>query len=333
MRILFLFVLYGISIHCHPARPSLQPASAPLQVIFETDMGNDVDDALALDMLYKYMDEGKIKLLAVSSNKNSIYSPLYLSLMNSWYGYPNIPVGTVANGANSEGDAINYAEVACKSFKTPDTAGKWKGSVALYRQLLSALPDHSVTIVTVGFSTNLAQLLASAPDQYSPLHGKALVARKVTLLSMMAGSFDGKKMAEYNVKKDVPAAEKVFREWPGTMVASPFELGAAIKYPATSIQNDFKWTTQHPVVVAYESYQKMPYDRPTWDLTSVLYAVEGQGSYFSVSEPGTITVDKEGHTFFTPSANGKHFYLTANDQQKDTIKKRFISLVTRQPKH
>jgi hypothetical protein len=42
-------------------------------IIFETDMGNDVDDALALDMIYKYFDDGKINMLAVCSNKDSKY--------------------------------------------------------------------------------------------------------------------------------------------------------------------------------------------------------------------------------------------------------------------
>ena len=41
----------------------------PQKVIFDTDMGNDIDDALALDMLYKYMDAGKVDLLAVMVNK------------------------------------------------------------------------------------------------------------------------------------------------------------------------------------------------------------------------------------------------------------------------
>ena len=41
-----------------------------LDVIFETDIGNDIDDALALDMLYKYMDQGIIKLIAVMANMN-----------------------------------------------------------------------------------------------------------------------------------------------------------------------------------------------------------------------------------------------------------------------
>ena len=38
-------------------------------------------------------------------------------------------------------------------------------------------------------------------------------------------------------------------------------------FPAVSIERDFGWTTNHPVVDAYRAYMKMPYDRPTWDLT------------------------------------------------------------------
>jgi inosine-uridine nucleoside N-ribohydrolase len=311
-----------------------------LNVIFETDMGNDVDDALALDMLYKYMDEGKINLLCVNSNKNNLYSPLYITLLNSWYGYPAIPVGKLAEGGKPDDDPRNYTAVAYnytrdgqRVFKTPDTTGRLKDAVSLYRQVLSKQADRSVIIISVGFSTNLARLLQSPPDPYSPLTGRELVARKVTLLSMMAGSFTGQKMAEYNVEQDVAAAEKVFAAWPGTIVASPFELGNAITYPATSIQHDFTWTAHHPVVIAYENYRKMPYDRPTWDLTSVLYAVEGPAKYFSVTGPGTITVDQQGHTFFSPAAGGQHFYLTVNEQQKTIIKKRLIELVTNKPRH
>ncbi len=74
-------------------------------------MGNDVDDALALDMLYKYADQRKIRLLAINSNKNNISSPEFIDIMNTWYGHPDIPVGKVVNGVNSENDAINYTQV------------------------------------------------------------------------------------------------------------------------------------------------------------------------------------------------------------------------------
>lgn len=63
----------------------------------------------------------------------------------------------------------------------------------------------------------------------------------------------------------------------------------------------------------------MPYDRPTWDLTSVLYAVEGP-SYFNISAPGHIVVTDEGATQFTSDDKGKQYYLTVDSIQADKIK-------------
>lgn len=306
-----------------------------LPVIFETDMGNDVDDALALDMLYKYVDNKKIKLLAINSNKNNISSPEFIDIMNTWYGYPDIPIGKVVNGANSENDAINYTQVVRDykpAFKRThaDSTG-YTDAVTLYRKLLSKAKNKSVVIISVGFSTNLAKLLDTQPDEYSTLSGIELVQKKVKLLSVMAGNFEGKKMKEYNVVKDVPAARKLFKEWPGKIVVSPFEVGEQVKYPASSIENDFQWAPHHPMVIAYKSYAKMPYDRQTWDLTSVLYAIEGAADYFTLSNAGTITVTNDEFTTFAPSANGKHFYLKINAAQAERVRNRFIEIITAKP--
>ncbi|HTN08080.1 nucleoside hydrolase [Agriterribacter sp.] len=332
--IFLLLVAYIIFAGCSNVKKATA-ANEPLPVIFETDMGNDIDDALALDMLYKYADQKMVKLLAVSSNKNNPSSAVYLDIMNTWYGYPEIPVGKVVNGANSEHDAVNYTRVVAAyqpAFKTTtkDTAA-YPESVALYRRVLSEAADHSVVIISVGFSTNLARLLHSAPDVHTDLNGKELVAKKVILLSVMAGNFEGKKMKEYNVVKDVPAARKLFKEWPTEIVVSPFEVGEQIRYPATSILSDFNWAAHHPMVIAYKSYAKMPYDRQTWDLTAVLYAVEGAKNYFSFSERGTIEVITDASTAFTPNPTGKHRYLKVNAEQAESVKKRCIALVTTPP--
>lgn len=61
------------------------------KIILETDIGNDVDDALALDMLYKYLDAGDIDLLGITINKEGTYPAEYTDIMNTWYGYPQIP--------------------------------------------------------------------------------------------------------------------------------------------------------------------------------------------------------------------------------------------------
>ena len=63
-----------------------------LCVIFETDMGNDVDDAMALDMLYKYMDAGLVDLLAIMVNKDSGSAAQYIDMFGTWYGYPEIRI-------------------------------------------------------------------------------------------------------------------------------------------------------------------------------------------------------------------------------------------------
>lgn len=66
-------------------------AAEPVRIIFETDMGNDVDDVLALDMLYKYQDAGKIQLLLISNNKGNAYSAPFIHLMNDFYNWSEFP--------------------------------------------------------------------------------------------------------------------------------------------------------------------------------------------------------------------------------------------------
>ncbi len=202
-----------------------QPAESRdsgLKIIFETDIGNDVDDALALDMLYKYLDAGKIELIGIMTNKEGPYSAEFIDVMNSWYGYPDIPVGIVRQGADCENDATNYAKQVCllkKENGEPLFARSLKDydqlpdAHVLYRKLLAQQPDHSVTIVSVGFSTNLARLLETRGDEFSLLTGKELVAQKVKLLCTMAGCFNNENLFEYNVVKDIPGcSSKVMME-------------------------------------------------------------------------------------------------------------------------
>lgn len=81
---------------------------------------------------------------------------------------------------------------------------------------------------------------------------------------------------------------------------------------------------------AYKCYLEMPYDRPTWDLTSVLYSVEGP-SYFNISPAGRIGVTDKGATTFTADENGNRYYLMVDSVQAENIKQHFIQLVSRQP--
>ncbi len=312
-----------------------------VNIIMETDIGNDVDDALAMDLLYKYLDEGKINLLAVNINKEGTAPAEYVDILNTWYGYPDIPIGVIRNGADCETDAINYAKAVANMkdasgspafARTINEYDKLPDAHILYRKLLAKAEDKSVVIASVGFSTNLIRLLDSPADEYSDLTGKELVSRKVKTLVTMAGNFENPDFHEYNVVKDIQAAKVILQEWPTSVVTSPFELGIQIQYPGSSIENDFGWAGLHPVVEAYKAYQPMPYDRPTWDPTAVLYAVEG-GDWFTLSPAGNITVTDEGSTIFTPNKNGNRRYLSVDQNQADSIKAYFVKVISSIPVH
>jgi len=326
MRLLLVALLY---------LPLLHAAAVP--VIFDTDMGNDIDDALALAMLHAFESRGEARLLAVTLTKDNPYAAVYVDLVNHFYGRGTIPVGAVRNGKTPEDSAMIRVPA---ERKRPDGALLYPRRLAsgndapeatgLLRQVLASQSDNSVVIVQVGFSTNLARLLDSGADAHSPLGGRELVARKVRLLSVMAGQFPGGR-PEYNVKTDVPAATKVFSAWPTPIVASGFEIGETILYPARSIENDFSYVEHHPIADAYRNYMKMPYDRPTWDLTAVLYGLRGDRGYFSLSEPGSIRVDAEGRTRLERDPAGRHRYLIVDDLQRARILEALIYLSSQPP--
>lgn len=318
--------------------PLLNPDA--LNVILDTDLGNDIDDIIAMDILYKYQDMGKVNFLSVMLNKEGRYAHRYADILNTWYGYPNTPIGIITDAAECYGESGYYTKKTC--LMTDESGNPlFKGSldkyydlpeaVTLYRKILSTMPDGSVTIASVGFSTNLARLLESGPDMYSPLSGVELVKQKVRLLSVMAGNFQDPSYAEFNVVKDIPAAQKVFKDWPGQIVVSPWELGVQVRYPYASIESDFSWAKNNPAVEGYKNYRAMPYDSPTWDPTAVLYAVDNDG-YFTESEPGTIAVQDSGTVLFTPSASGLHRYLSISEQQIPRVVDHFVKTFSQKPK-
>jgi inosine-uridine nucleoside N-ribohydrolase len=312
-------------------------SQAPVNLIFDTDMGNDVDDALALAMLHAFQSRHEVNLLAVTITKDNKWAAPYVDLVNTFYGRTEIPIGTVRNGKTPESNPMIQRPSGRRrpdgSFVYPHRildGAEAPDAVSLLRRTLAGQPDGSVVIVQVGFSTNLARVLDTRPDAASPLDGRTLVSQKVRLLSVMAGNF-ANGQPEFNLAQDVPSAVKLFHEWPTPIVVSGFEIGMAMPIPASRIEHDFAYVQDHPVADAYRSYMKMPYDRPTWDLTAVLYAVRPDDGYFSVSAPGTISVLPNGDSRFDISAGGNHRYLVLTNEQRVRTLEAMILLASQPP--
>ena len=56
---------------------------AQVPVIFDTDMGNDIDDALALALLHALESRGECRIIAVTITKDNPWAAPYIDLVNT----------------------------------------------------------------------------------------------------------------------------------------------------------------------------------------------------------------------------------------------------------
>ena len=312
----------------------------PVGIIFDSDIGNRIDDTLALALLYGFDGKREARVVSVSVTKSNLKAAAFCEAVGRFYAGAvsgafsavgrTLPVGLATDGkmpedtpllsvplskVNAEGAPV-YSHGIEKLNDTAEPA-------ALIRNAFTAQHDQNCIVVLVGPATNLVKVL--------DLPGvKEVISRKVRFLSLMGGAYPHGE-PEFNIKTDIPAARKLFAEWPTPIVASGYEVGEALLFPASSVERDFAWSAEHPVVDAYRAYKAMPYDAPTWDMTAVLYAVRPEAGYFKLSEPGTISVLTDGSTKFSTSAGGKHRYLILDPEQKETIVKTYIEIVSAKP--
>ena len=328
------YVLCGLIALGAPAEKPEAPA--PVKLIFDTDMGNDVDDALALGVIHALQSRGECELLAVTVTKDETLAAPYIDAVNTFYGRPDIPIGVVKDGptkkpskylfvANEEVDGKQkYPHDLLKGEDAPD-------ATMLLRRILAEQPDNSVVIAQVGFSTNLARLLESEGDDYSPMDGMELAKRKVKFISIMAGAFkpfNDRPHDEYNVVKDIPAAQKLANDWPTPIIVSGFEIGIETALYQDSLKYDYNYEKDHILDVSYRHYHGQYTDQPSWDLTSVLYAVRPDRGYFSLSPKGIVSFDDKGLTLFEESGEGVHQYLIASPGQAERVKEVLATLAS-----
>lgn len=317
----------------------------PVPLILDTDMGNDIDDALAMAMIHTMQTRGECELLGVVSSKDNPYSPVYIDVVNTFYGRGDIPIGKVCDGVTPD-DRTFIKQVATAknqgALRYPRSYqhDEYQDAVPMLRRLLARQPDRSVVMLMIGFSTNMAQLFASGPDKASPLSGHDLFAKKVNRVVAMAGNFSEEVQnnpaidnREYNIHCDVDSAAKFFNHCPVPIMFCGYEVGFALLYPNESILSDYVWVEHHPVAQAYIEYMKMPYDRPLWDPATVLEAVRPKHGYFQESEPGRVVVDEQGIALFHEQPGGLHRYLMIHEDKVASTVDEIVSLCSQSLSH
>jgi hypothetical protein len=282
------------------------------RLILDTDLSSDVDDVGAVALLHGLADQGKVDILAMQVSSGDPWSVPCLDALNTWFGRPDIPLGIIRG--KSIKHASKYTRTIAEEFPHESkTSTEAPDAVELYRRILHKQPDHTVTLVTIGYLTNLANLLQSEADEISLLNGVELVRQKVQRLVCMGGEYPSGR--EWNFYQDSAAAASVVEQWPTPVTFSGFEIGKDVLTGA-GLQ---EVPPPNPVRRSYELYNGLT-DRPSWDQVAVYYAVmtaHGQQKKLWSKNLGRNMVRPDGSNYWLNKReeSADHAYLV---QRADT---------------
>lgn len=298
-KLLFLAVL----LVC--LRPTVGFGAQRMKVIFDTDISSDVDDVGAVAVLHALASQGKVDILAMMISSGDPWSAPCIDALNTWYGRPDIPIGMIKDAyvTHESKYTQEIASIYPHDLKIAENA---PGAVQLYRQVLSNQPDSSVIIVTVGYLSNLANLLQSGRDASSILNGSELVRKKVKYLISMGGDYPRGK--EWNFFQDVNATHFVLENWPTRVFFVGYSLGLKV----LTGESQRHASESSPVRLAYKLYNGIE-GRPSWDQLAVLYAGEdhqGRTEVFETSDGGINSVSSDGSNHWRKTESGYHHYVS-----------------------
>jgi inosine-uridine nucleoside N-ribohydrolase len=323
----FLLLLFPGFLYAQPAQ-----TKKPVPIILDTDMGPDYDDVGAIAMLHAMADNNECRILAtIASNKHKRVAAT-LSVLNTYFKRPNTPIGVVRGNAVDMGAPQKWDSLIIAGYPHTITSNEAAmDATELYRKILATQPDKSVTIVTVGFLTNMSNLLLSKPDKYSSLSGKALIQQKVKYLVSMAACFDKAlpRFKEFNVMKDSASSKTTFDNWPTPIVFSGFEIGVKIHTGLPIVNSSIIHSPVKDVFA--KSIPLDPNDkngRMSWDETAVLVAVRGYQTYFNVVK-GKIIYYANGSTGW--DSNGDRDYYLVQKMEVEEMEKLLDELMMHEP--
>lgn len=289
---------------------TLPSAAQSVKIIFDTDMESDVDDVGALAMLHSLADNGEAEILGTMVCSLNPWSVPTVDALNSYFRRGDIPIGAVKTLGvyrNSK-----YAKFISENY--PQDIGIGENSadaISLYRRLLTDQPDSSVVIVTVGYLTNLSNLLKSAPDTINSLDGFELVRKKVKHLVCMGGRYPySQDPAKWgNFKPDPQAIQYVAQKWPGIITfTGGGDFADSIKTGKTPFEYE---PNSNPVSKAYEIFLKGWRDwHHSADLIAVYIAVRGYDDFFELKTKGYNHIFEDGTLMWRLQPNdSRHQYV------------------------
>ena len=314
---------------------ALPPAAEMPKIIFDTDMTGDCDDCGALAVLHALADQGEVEVLGcIASYGGNPYVAGCIDAINTYYGRGDLPLGA-EQSAYGRAESHYLETIATDTTRYGHdviTKADAPPAVSVYRQLLAAQPDRTVTIVTVGRLKSLHDLLASPADNISDLDGMTLVKQKAVHWVCMGGHYpntEHKPEANFCTHGGAAYTAKTVALWPLPVVFSGHEIGNAIHTGTELIkQND-----DNPVARAYRLYfaGTKQNSRQSWDQTAVLFAVRGADPYWDMVVQGVNSIGDDGINVWRETPDNEHAYLVQQGQP-EAVAEEIEQLMNRPPR-
>jgi hypothetical protein len=293
-------------------------------VVYNTTMSRP-DAALALSFLYGLQGKREARVASIAISGNSLGAAMFADAVFRFYQLgpiPNanttLPVGLAAGGtlppdspmvkAALERIGENGEPLYKRGIRRlSDTAEV----TALMRNSLAYVDDGLVSVVLSAPATQMARILDYAGT-------RELIAAKVRSTIIC------------ECPQDSAAMRKLLPDWPAPLVFCGRDTGEALRFPASSIEQDFSWTKAHPVVDFYRAFHPMPYDAPGQDLAAMHFAIRPNAGMFTIAT-GTIEVDDAGRMAFSESPQGKHKRISVDPEKRDALLASIKEIVTAKP--
>ena len=292
---------------------SLNPTTRPtyIPVIFDTDIGCDIDDTWAL--VYFILIGGFDPLLVTSERGNSEYRLRIVARMLGILERDAIPLGYGAPRVKGDRE-LEPQRPWVRGFPLGRYSGKIHrdGVGALIETVMSS--PEEVSVVTIGPLTNIARAIEREPR----------IANRMRLYSMAGSIYEGladgsAPYPETNVRKDIGAARYVLES--GVRLAiSPIESAKRIMVGGESymklresrnlaikglLETYRIWTT-HPIIVKRNPPDPGKASTALYDVQAVYMASIGgaenprcENPYFETEEI-RIRIDAQGYSRLDP---------------------------------
>ena len=272
--------------------------------ILGTDWWTDCDDAVAVRLLCRFVQEGKAGLLGVALNACMPYSVASLRGFMEQEGVKNIPFG-IDRAATDFGGNPPFQKNLADAFCPNGSNDEAEDAVRLYRRLLADAKEK-LEIIEIGFLQVVRDLLESGADDISPKSGLELVREKVAKFWVMAGKWDADGEKEHNFCL-TPLSRLAGKQFCELCPVPVTFLGWEVSYDVLSGGKLDKNDPLYRVLCDHGSAN----GRSSWDPMTVLLALIGdeeKAGYSTVR--GTASVDEEdGANHFREDPNGNHLFV------------------------